>query len=259
VHGVKTQQFAAYTQEDAFRCETMVVKLGADTAGNTAIEQITLRDGDVFAESKRTHETLKLAHTRLSCKQIFYGISPERFVATGPGQIELDNSKADPAASTDSQGSMSLRGPSFAQIKGFDSIEWDSANQRIIADGKTNVLELAYIPLVDGKPEKVVRAASGHVELEFSNDADGRSQLAKLTAKDRVYFEEQGKHIFEGYTLLYPAVVGTDWLSITGTEERPCMADGARVPYIHYNRTTGDLETRLSTIPGAIPVPPSNK
>lgn len=259
VRGVKTQQFAAYTQKDAFRSDTMVVKLGADTAGKTNIQQVTLRDGDVFAESIRTHETLKLAHTRLSCQQILYSMQPERFVATGPGQIELDNSKAEPTAPSDAKeekGSVDLKGPCFAQIKGFDSIEWNSADRRIVADGKTNVLEVAYIPVVDGKPGNVIRAASGHVELDFSEDADGRTQLARLTAKDRVYFEEQGKHILEGYTLLYPAVEGSDWLSITGTEERPCMADGARVPYIHYNRTTGDLETRLSTIPGAVPVPP---
>lgn len=255
VNGVRTQQYAAYTQIDAFHCDTMNVKIGRDTEGVTGLERITLRDGDVYAESKRTHETLKLAHTRLSCREIVYDLLAGRAAAVGPGEIAVDNSKAEPSASSGSEKSINLGGPSFAQIKGFDLIEWYTADGRIIADGKRHLLELAYIPVVNGVPDKVIRAASGHVEMVFADDAEGRTQLVKLEAKDKVFFEEPGKHIFEGQTLLYPAMSGSDWLSITGTEDRPCMVDGARVPYIHYNRTTGELETRLSTIPGAIPVP----
>jgi hypothetical protein len=33
------------------------------------------------------------------------------------------------------------------------------------------------------------------------------------------------------------------------------MVNGARMPYIHYNVNTGQLETQLSTIPGAVPLP----
>lgn len=256
VNGVRMQEYPAYAQTDAFHSDKMIVNLGRDAGGSTGLEKITLRDGDVYAESKRTHETLKLAHTRLSCQEIVYDLLAERAAATGPGQIELDNSKAEPtAASGESERSINLGGPSFAQIKGFDLIEWYTAEGRIVADGKSNLLELAYIPVVNGVPDKVIRAASGRVEMAFADDAEGQTQLVRLEAKDKVFFEEPGKHIFEGQTLLYPAMAGTDWLSITGTEERPCMVDGARVPYIHYNRTTGDLETRLSTIPGAIPVP----
>ena len=254
VKGVRTQQFAAFTQADIFRAGKMIVTLGRSAEGSTDIRQITLSEGDVYAESIRTHETLKLAHTRLSCRQIVYDRSAESFVATGPGQIELDNSKAEPAVSTVGSPGL-LSGPSFAQLKGFDRIEWSAVDQRIVADGGENLIELAYFPLVNGVPDKDIRAAAGRVEINFADAPDGKVQLGKLTARDRVYFEERGKHILEGYTLGYDALQGGGWLSITGTEARPCMANGARVPYIHYNMLTGDLETRLSTIPGAVPIP----
>ncbi len=254
VSGVRTQQFAAFTQEDAFRADKMVIGLGRAADGRTGIQKITLRDGDVYAESKRTHELLKLAHTRLNCTQIVYDQSAGRLTATGPGQIELDNSKAQPSASSEGSPAAVLSGPSFAQLKGFETIEWTNADRRIIADGGSGQLELAYIPLIDGKPDKMIRAAAGKVAMALSDDADGRTQLARLDAMDRVFFEEQGKNILEGAALTYDAAAGNGWLSITGQEGRPCMADGARVPYIHYNIATGDLETRLSTIPGAVPL-----
>ncbi len=251
VNGVRTQQFAAYTQNDAFRCDTMVVTLGRDAADQTDIRQIVLRDGDVYAESIRTHETLKLAHIRLNCEQILFDRQDERLVAVGPGQIEVDNSKAESTGSADG---IDLRGPSFARIEGFDRIEWIAAERRITAEGKADVLEAAYIPLIDGAPSRMIRAAGGRVEMDFADETDGRNRLVRLTARERVFFEERGKHLLEGYTLIYD-VEADGWLSITGTENRPCMVNGARVPYIHYNLNTGQLETQLSTIPGAVPVP----
>ena len=253
VRGVRTQQFAAFTQEDAFRADRMIIGLGRDAKGQTGVQTITLRDGDVYAESKRTHETLRLAMTRLSCSEIVYDQTAGRLTAIGPGQIELDNSKADTPAA-DGRTAAVLSGPSFAQLKGFEKIEWTASDRRILADGGKELLELAYIPLIDGKPDRLIRAAAGRVEMALSDDADGRTQLARLEAQDRVFFEEKGKHILEGAALTYDAVANNGWLSIAGSEGRPCMANGARVPYIHYNIVSGDLETRLSTIPGAVPL-----
>lgn len=253
VSGNRTQPFAAFTQEDAFRADKMVIGLGRDAKGQTGVQTITLRDGDVYAESKRTHESLRLAMTRLSCAEIVYDQTAGRLVATGPGQIELDNSKADASAAAGSAAAV-LSGPSFAQLKGFEKIEWTTSDRRIIADGGKDLLDVSYIPLVEGKPDKMIRAAAGRVEMVMTDDADGRTQLARLDAQDRVFFEEQSKHILEGAALTYDAVANNGWLSITGTEGRPCMANGARVPYIHYNIASGDLNTRLSTLPGAVPL-----
>lgn len=251
VKGLQTLQYAAFTETNAFRAETMLVKLGRNAEGSADIQSITLRDGDVYAESKRTHETLKLAHTRLSCREILYDRQNDRLIAAGPGKIEVDNSKAEPTVSS---GGLDLRGPSFAMIEGFDRIEWSSADRRITADGNADVLRLAYIPLTDGVPSRLVRSAAGRVQIDFADDANGQSRLVKLAAEERVFFEEQDKHILEGYTLAYDAD-NDGWLTITGTDSRPCMADGARVPYIHYNLNTGQLETQLSTIPGAVTIP----
>ncbi len=251
VSGQRTQSFAAYEQTDAFRCDRMEVLLARDSDGQTDIRHIILRDGDVYAESKRTHETLTLAHVRLSCEQILYDRQNDRLVATGPGQIEVDNSQADP---TDSPDGIDLGGPSFARIEGFDRIVWSGDEGRITAESPADVLQLAYIPLEGGTPTRMIRAAAGRVEMTIDQDPDGRSRLAALTAEERIFFEEQGEHIFEGYRLVYDTQAD-GWLTITGTEDRPCMVNGVRVPYIHYNLNTGRLETQLSTIPGAVSGP----
>ncbi len=252
VHGVRTQQFSAYTQTDTFRCDTMIVTLERNAENRMDIRQITLRDGEVYAESQRMHESLKLAHIRLSCEQMVYDRQKERLIATGPGQIEMDNSKAEPV---DTRDGIDLRGPSFARIEGFDRIEWDIAARHILAEGQSDMLEVAYIPLVEGQPARLIRAAGGRVEIEFAPaSSDGQNRLARLTAKDHVFYEEQGTYLLEGDTLLYDAQ-REGWLTIEGTENRPCMVNGARVPYIYYNVNTGQLETQLSTIPGAVPLP----
>lgn len=251
VSGIQTLQYAAYTEQNAFSADTMIVKLGRNTEGTADIQSITLRDGDVYAEFKRTHETLRLAMTRLSCQEIIYDRTNQRLIATGPGEIAVDNSNAEASASS---GGLDMSGPSYAKIEGFDRIEWTAADRRIVADGDADVLQVSYIPLIDGVPSRLIRAAAGRVEIELAEEADGRTELAQLTAKDHVFFEEEGKHILEGYTLLYNAA-NDGWLTITGTDDRPCMADGARVPYIHYNVSTGQLETQLSTIPGAVTFP----
>lgn len=251
VSGIQTLNYAAYTEQNAFRADTMIVKLGRNAEGSADIQTITLRDGDVYAESKRTHETLRLAMTRLSCQEIIYDRTNERLIATGPGEIAVDNSNAEASASS---GGLDMSGPSYAKIEGFDRIEWTAADRRIVAEGDADVLELHYYPLVDGVISRQIIAAAGRLEIKLADAADGKTELAQLTAKDRVFFEEKGKHILEGYTLVYDTA-NDGWLTITGTDDRPCMADGARVPYIHYNVTTGQLETRLSTIPGAVSIP----
>ena len=250
VKGLQTLAYAAYTESHAFGADTMTLHIGRNTEGSEDIRKILLHNGDVYAESKRTHETLTLGHTRLTCREILYDRQTERLVATGPGQIEVDNSKAAPSAADGPD----LSGPSFAKMEGFNRIEWSSADRRIIADGDADILKLYYYPLVDGVVSRQISAAAGRVEMNFTDDPDGRSRLAQLTAKERVFFQEKDKHILEGYALVYDAA-GDGWMSITGTDDRNCFVDGAQVPYIHYNLNTGQLETRLSTIPGAISIP----
>ena len=41
-------------------------------------------------------------------------------------------------------------------------------------------------------------------------------------------------------------------MRITGTEAKPCIANGTQVPEIEYNLKTGKVKTRLSSRPGAV-------
>jgi hypothetical protein len=277
VHGVRTRPFESFTQSDAFHSDVMEVMMGTGSTDQKEIQKITLHEGDVFAESIRSNGVEKLAHTRLSCQQILYNVLSEGFVASGPGEIVWNNKQAEPGKSTAAENgtpkwSDRFRRPSSGQIRKFDKIEWVSQDHRLVADGNEDVLEMYYFPAIEdaNAPLQMITAAAGRIETTLAPSPEGKMEVSKLIASDRVYFADQYKlrdkeadaktpfvvkHTLSGYTMVYDAA-NDGWLSIKGKEDMPCMVDGARVPYIHYNVLTGDLETQLSTIPGAISVPP---
>lgn len=252
VYGQRVLTYPAYEQRDAFNGQRLTVHFD-QVGGKTHISQLVLTEGDVFAESRRVAGSMKLAHIRLSCMQIEY-YREGRLIAVGPGQIEVDNSKADRLADGMSRDDSLLEKPSYAYLRGFERLEWLPTDQQLLAQTGNAQLELMYIPLKeDGQPEKLLSAAAGRAELHFSQRADGRLRLANIQADERIYFEERGRLLLEGSRLVYDAQQN-GWLSIIGDQHRPCIVNGARVPYIHYHLPSGQLETKLATAPSTVPV-----
>lgn len=252
VYGQRILTYPTYEQRDAFNGQRLTVHF-EHVSGKPHISQLVLTEGDVFAESRRVAGQMKLAHIRLSCRQIEY-YRDGRLTAVGPGQIEVDNSKADQLAERLSKGDSLLEKPSYAYLKGFQRIEWLPTDQQLLAQTGDGQLELTYIPLKeDGQPDKLLSAAAGRAELHFSQQADGRLRLITLQADERIYFEERGRLLLEGSRLVYDAQQN-GWLSIIGDSQRPCIVNGARVPYIHYHLPSGQLETKLATVPSTVSV-----
>jgi hypothetical protein len=114
-------------------------------------------------------------------------------------------------------------------------------------------LNLFYLTTKDGKPDKLTRTAVSTAELLFAKDETGKDMLSEINAGGGVYLEQQNEHILMGQTLRYTGADG--WVHIEGSENRPCFADGARVPVIDYNFQTGKLTFKLGKSPGAISLP----
>jgi hypothetical protein len=88
--------------------------------------------------------------------------------------------------------------------------------------------------------------------LQLAKDATDRTVLSELLAEGGIYLEQVGQHVLAGQKLRYTGADG--WVHIEGTDAQPCFVDGVKVPVVDYNLQTGQLKTRLSTTPGAIPV-----
>ncbi|MBC8379406.1 MAG: hypothetical protein H8E62_09540 [Planctomycetes bacterium] len=182
--------------------------------------------------------------------------SDNLIVASGPGKIEMDNSKAEPAESSNT--GINFQRPCYALIEGFDTIQWDFDVQQILADGDKDTMQIAYVPLVEGQVEKYIYASSMQFLASFSADSTGRTTLGRVyTDKGITYIEKAGNntdiiHTLIGQTLEYDALSDVGWLTITGSETMPCMVDKARVPAIRYNVNTGQIQTSLSRSPGIL-------
>ena len=258
VVGVRSVKTAAYDQEDRFTGKRMVVELdGGEETDAMEIRHVVIEGGGVKLESLRSKEEETISHVRLICKRIDYYLKGSAIIATGPGKIELDNSKVEPAARSegteDKSKHFDMDGPCYAYAEGFKNLRWFMEEDVIITDGGGHSVSLSYVPVVEGKLGAVVRASSGYMEAGFVKTGSGRSQLERLRAKEGVYYDEEDGHWFEGESLSYEA--GEGLMSITGTEAKPCIANGTQVPEIEYNLKTGKVKTRLSSRPGTVVQP----
>ncbi|MBP8605033.1 MAG: hypothetical protein KBI46_04210 [Phycisphaerae bacterium] len=257
VVAVRRLEALNYIQTDTFHGEKLSVFPQKNKTGSMDIQRINITEGNVFAESLRMHEDVKLSHVKLTCTDITWDRPENLLAAQGPGKIELITSDETPADMPEQTG-INFRRPCVAQLVGFDKIRWLLNDQKIVADANQETMQLVYIPLLEKKPERFIYVNSIQFNLDFAADSAGRTMLAKVFTNQGIVYREnnadQTKTLHEliGQTLDYDAQAGGGWLIINGTEANPCRLDGARVPAIRYNLATGQIETSLSTIPGVL-------
>lgn len=235
-----------------FYGDKLTVDLGTDPNGRTTISHVAVTGGNVRLEAKRLLEQALVSHVKLSCERFDYDHATQRIAAAGPGKIELNNQEIAPAGPDVVASSLDLRQPCYALVEGFKTLTWTVPTQQIIAVGGDKSLSLGYITIKDGNPDKVTKAQSLQTTLQLARDATGRTVLSEMLAEGGIYLEQVGQHVLAGQTLRYTGADG--WVHIEGTESQPCFVDGVKVPVVDYNMQTGQLKTRLSTTPGAIPV-----
>ena len=256
VTAARVTETPLYTQRDEFHGDRLTVDIAKNPAGSVDISKITFAEGRVSGQSTKMRGGEKLFHVRMWCEEMSFSRSDNLIVAAGPGKIEMDNSKAEPAGSGNT--GVNFQRPCYALIEGFDTIRWDFDAQQILADGDKDTMQLAYVPLVEGQVEKYIYASSIQFLASFLTDSIGRTALGRVyTDKGITYTEKAGNntdiiHEMIGQTLEYDAMSDVGWLTITGSETMPVMLDKARVPAIRYNVNTGQIQTSLSRSPGIL-------
>jgi hypothetical protein len=244
-------------QLDSFHGDKLTVYPEKGQTGSMDIRRISMTESKVFAESVRMQGDIKLSHVKLNCIGIEWDRMENALLAAGPGKIELVANEESPL-NTPEQTGVNFRRPCVAQLVGFDTIRWLLTERKITADGNQETMQLVYVPLFEGKPEKFIYVNSMQFNLLFAEDAAGRTVLEKVFTDQGIIYRENNAdqtetlHELIGQTLNYDAQGAAGWLAISGTDANPCSVDGSRVPAIRYNLNTGQLETSLSTIPGVL-------
>jgi hypothetical protein len=258
VVGMRESNRAEYLERSSFHGGRMIVDLEpkSDADGPGDIRRLTVVGGNVKLESKRFADGVMISHVRLLCRRIDHYARNEIIIATGPGNIQLNNQNVPPSAE-DPNDRFSLKRPCFALIDGFDKLRWLLNDNNILADGKENSINIDYLPIIDGVPGRAVHTGATHIDADFVSTSSGRNELASLTATGGVLYKEDGGNEFIG-----------DWLSFTkkksllqvgGSQGRPCYLNGALVKEIDYNLETDEIKAELASATGSISAPKGTK
>ncbi len=258
VVGTRRTQTPAYLQTSTFRGQKLIVDLAETKTGSTDVRHVTVVGGKVRLKSERSVDEVTINQVLLLCRRIDYDAIEEVVTATGPGKIEINNENApEPPQKGEADKKISLQRPCYGLIEGFDKLRWFTRANRITADGKTRSVNLNYLPIVDGRWGRIVRAATTHITANFIETASGRNELATLQTTGGVTYREVGGNEFIGDTLFYDAAASL--MTVAGTDQVPCLLNGALVEEIKYDLVTGDVKADLASKPGMLRSPPKRK
>jgi hypothetical protein len=257
VVGTRQSRTPAYLQTNTIKGQKLVVDLDSADESSSDIRHLTVIGGQVKLESVRSSGDMKLNHVGLTCRRIDYDADDEVISATGPGDIQINNANAPAPDKKEADKRISLQRPCYALIEGFDKLRWFTIANRITADGKTESVNIYYLPIVEGKWGQVVRAATTQLEAQFMEVSSGRTELATLKTTGGVTYREVGGNDFIGDSLFYDAAKSL--MTVTGSDQVPCFLNGAPADSIEYNLETGKVKGRLASRPGALRTPPKTK
>ena len=198
-------------------------------------------EGD-FAEQVQDANTAKLlGGVELKCSRFDYDAIRQEFLATGPGVIKLNNSKA--PEPNEPVGRFSMQKPCWAVLNGFDTLTYLIRENRIVADaGSQKKLLMDYFPAVDGRYDELVSAKASHVEALLYKLPSGQTELSTLTAKGGIEFEDKDNQ-FIGSELFFD--YETAIVTVNGDESQPCYYNGVLVDGIEMDIRTGKVEAEI--------------
>ncbi len=189
----------------------------------------------------RTEEDRQLGGIELQCRRFDYDPNQDLYTATGPGIVQLDNSKTPPAKTE--PGKLSLQKQCYAFLRNFDTLRYFDQENRIVADSGTHgALRLDYIPIVKSEYGEHAIATATHVVALLQDTADGRTELSTLTASGGVTYEDE-KNQFVGAEFFYDHQ--KTLMKVTGSKSQPCYFNGALVEGIEYDLKTDRVKARI--------------
>ena len=208
----------------------------------------TAKAEGAFAGQVQDANTARLlGGVELKCRRFDYDAVRQEILATGPGVIKLDNSKA--PEPDEPVGRFSMRKPCLAFIDGFDTLTYFMRENRIVADvGSQQKLKMDYFPSVDGRYDEHVSAKASHVEALLYKVPGGQTEISTLTATGGIEYEDKGKQ-FIGSDLFYDHENAI--IKVKGDESQPCYYNGVLVDGIIMDIRTDQVEAEIVG-PGAL-------
>lgn len=222
--------------------------------------------GGVVLAVRKLEQNKLLGFTKLSCVRFDYEAGRQLCWATGPGRIEVDNSKMtlqeiESVKKKEKEGAdkFSLQKACYAIVENFDNLEYYLDTERIVAGSSDGNIYIGYMPVIDGQEGKVVKVNVGHIDAQLRETEKGRTELLALHASEGVTYEEEGKkNIWGEKKNIY--LVGSDLfydreeslITVWGDESWPCTLNGVSVDGIEYNLLTGRLKEARVLGPGII-------
>jgi hypothetical protein len=247
------REYPNYRQEYTLSAPRLTIDLPKDAndrspALTSGIEHLRADGGMVRLRSLKKAKQMSLGGIELECSRFDYDPARGLFVATGPGIIQINNSKiTGPGAGA---GKFSLRKPCYAFLREFDTLNYSFRENRIIADAGSQKLLIDYFPVVDGKYGQQIQATAGHVVAFLTETDQGQTELATMTATGGItYLDEENNNEFIGSQLFYDHEKAL--INIKGDPLQPCYLNGALVDGIIYDLKTGKAEAEVAA-PGAL-------
>ena len=213
------------------------------SSATPGIKHFTADGGLVRLQSLKKLGQKLLGWIKLESRKFDYEPPKGLFVATGPGIIEMDNSKISP--STAETGKFSLRKPCYAVVREYETLKYFIQENRIVADAGSEGLIIDYFPVLNGKVQfdRHATVTTPHIQVDLIKTPSGQSKLSTLSATGGIVYEDQDKQ-FEGSSLFYDA--GKSLVTVKGDELRPCYYNGAYAGAIEWDLKTDSIKTDIA-------------
>lgn len=219
------------------------------SALSSGIEHLTADGGTVRLAGIKTAKKIQnqtaeelIGGTELKCYKFEYDDPQQMFLATGPGMITADNSKA-PELDTET-GRFSLQKPCYALVQDFEVLKYSLQTNQIIAYNNSQRMFIDYFPVINGKLEldRQVETTCSNIEINLVEKTPGQNELSTLTATGGITYEDADKQ-FAGSELFYDA--NESLMTVKGSQVHPCLFNNVPVDGIVYDLETGKLKFQV--------------
>lgn len=255
VKGVFVRQTDAYEEQNTFFGTRLVADLAQnqqseDDMASSDISHISILGPNVRLESIKTAGKTKLSHARLKSERIDYDRLTENIIASGKGKIEYSSTADNQSRSSSGD---KLDKPCFTLVEGFSKLVWDTNSMHVRATSDdTAGIHVGYLPVLENGYGPRTTIDTKQVDIDYYEPIAGRNELKKLVASGGIVYHEQGGNEFAGKELNYDAA--EEYMTVSGSEEMPCMLNGVFAEAIEYDMKAGTANAVLSEGVGIMPV-----
>jgi hypothetical protein len=256
VKGSFVKQTVNFNEENVFYGSKLIADFTEKQDSNAVmassdISHISILGPNVRLESLRTKGDTKLSHVRLKSERMDYDRTTQDIVTSGQGKIEYANTSPIPRGTMPKS---KLDKPCYALVEGFTKMVWDTNTMHIRATSeKTAGIHIGYLPIeATGKYGARTTIDTKQIDVDYNEPAAGKSQMTKLVCSGGIVYHELGANEFAGKELIYNPI--EEYMKIGGSDEMPCMLNGAFVKGIEYNLKTGEANPITPVGVGIMPV-----